>query len=84
MKNEHIASNIESKLNNGQTLKTVYNYLLKNLDSDGCASLKYPQHGFELVYISNPNFQQGATNGGGSGMYAKLQRVGMIKTIKIF
>ena len=74
---------IESKLNNGQTLKSVYKYLLKNIDSSGCSRLKYPEHGFELFYTSNPNYANGIKNGYGSGMYASLKYCGFSKTVKI-
>ena len=81
--NTETKAHIESKLQNGHNLKSIYNYLLANLDEFGCANINYSEHGFKLSYTSNDNFQQGAKNGGGRGMYAHLKRCGFYQTVKI-
>lgn len=78
-----IKQEIEKNLNNGQTIETVRQFLIKSLDRSGCSELTYKNGGFRLFYTTNDNFQQGIRNGGGAGMYAALKFCGYYKTVKL-
>jgi hypothetical protein len=81
---KEIVEKIESCLNNGQTLESVAKFLRKEaLKDNGSARLKYPNHGFNLMYTTNENYAQGVKNGYGPGLYAELQLVGMVNTVKL-
>lgn len=40
-------------------------------------------NGYSLFYNVNPNFKQGLKNGGGVGLFATLQGVGMVQTVRL-
>ncbi len=82
MKTSAVKEAIEASLENGHTIQSVYNHLIKNLDEFGCARIDYPNKGFSLFYTSNPNYAN-CSGTGGAGMWAALKRVGMVETVKL-
>ena len=79
-----ILQTISSHIENGKTLKDVKEFLINNIGrGESCADLEYKNGGFRLFYTTNPNFQNGQTNGGGAGFYASLKGVGLYRTVKI-
>lgn len=41
------------------------------------------KNGYSIFYTDNSNYQQGISNGGGKGFYARLNGVGMSSTVKL-
>lgn len=82
MTTPELYNHIQERLNPGETMVGVLNALQKEAEH-GSSRRAYPQHGFSLMYTSNSNYAQGKKNGGGSGLYAVLYKVGMCKTVKL-
>jgi len=81
---KEMVQKIESCLHNGQTLKSIANFLKKEaVKEHGSSRLKFPEHGFNIMYTTNSNYGQGLKNGYGAGLYAELKYTGFIQTVKL-
>lgn len=62
--------------------KDIYKSYLA--DGYGMSDLfKSNNHGYSIFYTDNDNYMQGIKNGGGAGYFARLQGVGLVRTIKL-